>query len=65
MVIPMSERKYRLIPMDLIRVLNSRNRDETQFQDNVRNIYVVGLLKSILVNEKYFSKEGYYQLVCG
>lgn len=65
MVIPMSERKYRLIPMDLIRVLNSRNRDETQFQDNVRNIDVVGLLKSILVNEKYFSKEGYYQLVCG
>jgi ParB family chromosome partitioning protein len=61
----MSERKYRLIPMDQIKVLNSRNRDESQFQENVHNIESIGLQKPIVVNEKYLSTDGYYQLVCG
>src|SRR5688572_27141940 len=64
-VVPMSERKYRLVPVDQIRVLNSRNRDKVQFEDNVRSIQSVGLLKPIVVNEKYFPKNGYYDLVCG
>ena len=64
-IIPMSERKYRLIAMDRIKVLNSRNRDESQFQENVHNIESIGLQKPIVVNEKYFPTDGYYQLVCG
>jgi len=62
---PMSERKYRQIPLDAIRVLNSRNRDRANFQDNIRSIGAVGLLKPILVNERPFEKSGYYELVCG
>jgi ParB family chromosome partitioning protein len=61
----MAERKYKLVPVDQIKVLNSRNRDKTQFEDNIRSIGSVGLLKPIVVNERYLSTEGCYQLVCG
>ena len=64
-IIPMAERKYRLVPVDKIRVLNSRNREKTQFEDNVRSIDSIGLLKPIVVNERTLDKEGYYELICG
>jgi ParB family chromosome partitioning protein len=64
-IVPMAERTYQVIPIDRIRVLNSRNRDETQFQENVHSIESIGLLKPIVVNEKYLHSEGWYELVCG
>ena len=64
-IVPMSARKHRQIPLDKIRVLNSRNRDRVQFLENIRSIDKVGLLKPIVVNERPFEKHGYYELVCG
>ena len=62
---PMSKRKYRQVPLDKIKVLNSRNRDRASFQENVRSIGAVGLLKPIVVNDRQLEKQGYYELVCG
>ena len=59
----MSERKYQDIPIDKIKVLNSRNRDSEEFQQNIRSIRDVGLLKPIVVNGRYFKKTGNYDLV--
>lgn len=64
-IIPMSERRYELIPVDQIEVLNSRNRDKTQFEENVRSIKEVGLLKPVVVNARRLEKTGKYQLICG
>ena len=64
-IVPMADRKYRLVPLDKIRVLNSRNRDSTQFDENVRSIGSVGLLKPIVLNERTMETEGYYELICG
>lgn len=64
-IIPMSERKYRNIPVDKIRVLNSRNRDRAQFEKIIRSLKDVGQKKYIIVNERNFSETGYYELVCG
>ena len=61
----MAERQYRMVPVDKITVLNSRNRDKQQFAENVRSIDDVGLLKPIVVNGRPFSKTGLYELVCG
>lgn len=61
----MEDRKYADIPIDAIKVLNSRTRDKARFQENIRSIRDVGLLRPIVVNERYFSKNGYYELVCG
>ncbi len=61
----MQERKYAKIQINKIKVLNSRNRDKKNFQENIRSIKEVGLLKPIVVNERNYLKEGYYDLVCG
>ena len=61
----METRKYEDIPIDRIKVLNSRNRDEVRFQENIRNIKEVGLKKPIVVNKRYYRKKGFYDLVCG
>ena len=61
----MQERKYAKIPINIIKVLNSRNRDKKKFQENIRSIKEVGLLKPIVVNERNYLKDGYYELVCG
>ncbi len=61
----MTERKYELIPIDKIRVLNSRRRDRDQFQENIRSIQEVGLLKPVVVNGRHFRKTNHYELVCG
>ena len=61
----MEERKYETIPIDSIKVLNSRNRDRARFEENVRSIREIGLLRPIVVNKRYYEKSGYYELVCG
>ena len=61
----MQTRKYAKVPIDKIKVLNSRNRNEARFQENIRSIKDVGLLKPIVVNERNLKKNGYYDLVCG
>jgi len=61
----MEHRKYAQIPIGEIKVLNSRNRDKAVFQENIRSIKEVGLLKPIVVNERNYDKNGYYELVCG
>ncbi len=62
---PMAKRKYATILLDKIKVLNSRNRDPSAFKHNVRSIDEVGLLMPIVVNERYYKRTGYYDLVCG
>lgn len=64
-VVPMAERKYAHVPIGEITVMNSRNREKKQFEDNVRSIGAVGLLKPIVVNERHREKLGKYELVCG
>lgn len=64
-IVPMTERQYRMIPVDKITVLNSRNRDKEQFAENVRSIEAIGLLKPIVVNGRNAEKTGIYELVCG
>jgi len=61
----MEKRKYANIPVDVIKVLNSRNRDRARFEENIRSIRDVGLLRPIVVNERYLEKNHYYELVCG
>lgn len=61
----MAVRKYENIPIQKIKVLNSRNRDREDFEKNIRSIKEVGLRKPILVNEQYYKKTGFYDLVCG
>lgn len=61
----MADRTYRLIPMDKLVVLNSRNRDRQQFAENVRSIDDVGMRKPIVVNKRGFAQTGTYELVCG
>lgn len=65
MVRSMQQRKYAMVPIDEIKVLNSRNRCKKTFEENVRSIKDVGLLKPIVVNERFYEKKGYYELVCG
>lgn len=61
----MADREYRLIPIDSIVVLNSRNRNRQKFAENVRSIEEVGLRKPIVVNGRSFERTGKYELVCG
>lgn len=61
----MADRKYQMIPIDSIVVLNSRNRNQKKFAENVRSIEEVGLRKPIVVNGRGFERNGKYELVCG
>jgi ParB family chromosome partitioning protein len=61
----MKDRRYELLPVDRIVVLNSRNREEERFGENVKSIETVGLLKPVLVNERFLPTSGNYELVCG
>jgi len=54
----MKDRRYEEIPIDKIRVLNSRNRNNVRFQENIRSIKDVGLRRPIQVNERYYNKTG-------
>lgn len=61
----MSEREYWMIPVGKIRVVNPRDREKKQFQENVRSINDVGLYKPILVNKRNLAATGFYDLICG
>lgn len=64
-IVPMSERHYQMIPLDKIVVLNSRNREKEQFEENIRSIDAVGLRQPIRVNRRNLAKTQCYELVCG
>jgi ParB family chromosome partitioning protein len=64
-IVPMKNRKYAMVPVDEIVVLNSRNRETNQFEENVRSIDTVGLMKPIVVNGRNHGKKKHYELVCG
>jgi ParB family chromosome partitioning protein len=61
----MKDRRREMIPVDKVRVINSRTRDESQFSLNVQSIDAVGQIKDIRVNDKFLAKEGFYELICG
>jgi ParB family chromosome partitioning protein len=64
-ICPISQRRYREVPIDQVKVINSRCRDKEQFEMNVTSIDSVGLLKPIRVNDKFLDKTGFYELICG
>lgn len=59
------DRRYQEIPIEEVKVINSRNREKKQFQMNVESIDHVGLLKPIRVNDKFLERTGMYELICG
>ena len=58
-------RRYEAIPIVKIKVINSRSRDQEQFDMNVESINQVGLLKPIRVNDKFLERTEMYELICG
>jgi ParB family chromosome partitioning protein len=66
-IILMKDRRREMIPIDRIKVINSRSRDETQFAMNVQSIDAIGQIKDIRVNDKFLGKDGqgHYELICG
>ncbi len=64
-IVPIKHRRYEKIPVDEIKVINSRDRDKEQFEMNVESIDHVGLLKPIRVNDKFLPRSGVYELICG
>lgn len=64
-ILLMKDRRREMIPIDKIKVINSRTRDEKQFTLNVQSIEANGQLKDIRVNDKFLAKTGYYELICG
>lgn len=64
-IIPFGQRRYESIQISLIKVINSRNRDQEQFDMNVDSIKKSGLLKPVRVNDKFLEKSGFYELICG
>jgi ParB family chromosome partitioning protein len=64
-IVLMKDRRRELIPIEKIKVINSRTRDETQFALNVQSIGAIGQIKDIRVNDKFLTKDGYFELICG
>jgi ParB family chromosome partitioning protein len=64
-IVPFCDRRYAEIPIDKIKVINSRSRDKEQFEMNVDSIDAVGMLKPIRVNDKFLERTEMYELVCG
>ena len=64
-IVPFHQRDYQLVPIEKVKVINSRNREKDQFEMNVQSIDQVGLLKPIRVNSRFVSKTGFYELICG
>jgi len=60
-----AQRDYRMIPVDKIRVVNSRSREKKQMEENTRSIGEMGLYKPILVNKRNLQATGMYELICG
>lgn len=64
-ICPMGKRRYEDVPIDQVKVINSRNRDKEQFDMNVESIGNVGLMKPIRLNDKFLQTTGFYELICG
>ncbi len=64
-ICPMAKRRYEEVPIDQVKVINSRNREKEQFTMNVESIESVGLMKPIRVNAKFLESTGFYELICG
>lgn len=64
-ICPMAQRRYEEVPIESVKVINSRNRDKEQFDMNVESIGSVGLMKPIRVNDKFLETTGHYELICG
>ena len=64
-ILLMKDRRREMIPVDKIKVINSRTRDEAQFALNVQSIDANGQIKDIRVNDKFLAKDGFYELICG
>lgn len=64
-IVLMKDRRREMIPIDKIKVINSRTRDEEQFTLNVQSIEAVGQIKDIRVNDKFLARTGFYELICG
>jgi ParB family chromosome partitioning protein len=64
-IMPFSDRRYEEVPIELIKVINSRDRDSDQFKMNITSISEMGLMKPIRVNDKFLEKTGFYELICG
>jgi ParB family chromosome partitioning protein len=64
-ILPMKDRRYMMIPIEKIKVINPRIRDEEQFQMNVQSIDNNGMLMPIRVNDKFLEKTEFYELICG
>ena len=64
-LVPFKDRRYEEIPVDKIKVINSRDREEEQFEMNTESIEHVGLLKPIRVNDRFLERTGLYELICG
>jgi ParB family chromosome partitioning protein len=61
----MKQRRIEYIPIEKIKVINSRTRDENQFTLNVQNIEAIGLQMPVRVNDKFVESTGLYELICG
>lgn len=64
-IVPITDRRYEMISVDKVKVINSRLRDSQQFDMNVQSIEKTGLMKPIRVNDKFLARSGVYELVCG
>jgi len=64
-ICPIAHRRYEEVPIEKVKVINSRNRDKEQFDMNVESIGGVGLMKPIRVNDKFLESAGHYELICG
>lgn len=64
-IIAFRDRRYDEVPIEQVKVINSRSRDKEQWEMNVESIDAVGLLKPIRVNDKFFERTGFYELICG
>ena len=64
-ILLMKDRRYLMILMEKIKVINPRIRNEEQFQLNVQSIDNNGMLMPIRVNDKFLEKTGLYELICG
>ncbi|MFO0915215.1 MAG: ParB N-terminal domain-containing protein [Pirellulales bacterium] len=64
-LVPFKSRRYEAVPIAKIKVINTRNRDQDQFDMNVDSINQVGLLKPVRVNDKFLERTGLYELICG
>jgi ParB family chromosome partitioning protein len=62
---PMANRRYGEVPIEQVKVINSRNRDKEQFDMNITSIENIGLMKPIRVNDTFLESTGFYELICG